>query len=46
MCGASFEHKSELKAHKKSVHAQNAVGSTIDLAPDMLLVGDDKCGRL
>ena len=40
MCGETFEGKSELKAHKRSVHSQLIMNNSIDLAPDMLLLGD------
>ncbi|XP_067935853.1 zinc finger protein 845-like isoform X2 [Watersipora subatra] len=40
VCGETFEGKSELKAHKRSVHSQLIMNNSIDLAPDMLLLGD------
>lgn len=47
VCGATFEHKSELRAHRRSEHGQvGADGNSIDLAPDMLLVGDGNTGML
>lgn len=46
MCGQSFEHKSELKAHRRTAHPQpDSINSSIDLAPDMLLVGVDQTGE-
>lgn len=45
VCGDSFEHKSELKAHRRAAHPQEQAGGIIDLAPDMLLLGGDKAGE-
>lgn len=41
-CNASFEHKSELRAHRRAEHPLEM--GTIDLAPDMFVVGSGSQG--
>lgn len=46
ICGAVFEHKAELKAHRRTEHAQEVKANSIDLMPHMLVLGDAKPGKL
>ena len=41
-CNATFEHKSELRAHRRAEHPHEM--GTIDLAPDMFVIGSQGKG--
>lgn len=45
MCGETFDHKSELRLHRRSVHGQEPGGNSIDLVSNMILLGDEKAGE-